>query len=679
ASDTNYTLWINGKLALFGQYADYPDWKICDDEDITEYLLPGENLFAITVWYYGIDTQTYITGKAGLIFEVTDGKGNPVLWSSADTLSRLSRDYQSGREEMISGQLGPTYHYDMNGYDGFREGKSLEGFRPSDVIDGISTDFSPRPCEKLILTDHADAKIVMCGTLKEAAKAGNTGYRMQYAELGYRNPVRFNRSHMPDFSKEPAVFDLSDCEDGGISADGADGLYFIVDLGKESAGFLDLDIEVEQACFVDVGFGEHLNDGRLRTDVRGFYADFKAAPGRNRYLHTFRRFGCRYLQFFVHAEKCTVRYAGLRPTLYPLVHKEYRSGNVLRDEIYRICQNTLQQCLHEHYEDCPWREQALYCMDSRNQMLCGYYAFGEYRAARASLELISHGVRPDGLLSICYPSGMDFPIPSFSCVYFIQMEEYIRYSKDLTLAREKLGMLKNLMAVFTAKLTEDGIIDNFYGPFNGKCQYWNFYEWTPTMSGTFNETKQSFDAPINAFLSIALQALAGICEALGDKDAQTYSDLSQTLNRNIKKMFFNEQTKLFESFLDHDRGIYTTLTQALCTLCGAAEDIDKTEILRVLASNGKDHEEGLTVWPNTLSMNSFRFDALLRADREKYAPVILEELDRDYLYMIAHGATSFWETIEGADCFGDAGSLCHGWSALPVYYYETLFSDGKTN
>ena len=37
--------------------------------------------------------------------------------------------------------------------------------------------------------------------------------------------------------------------------------------------------------------------------------------------------------------------------------------------------------------------------------------------------------------------------------------------------------------------------------------------------------------------------------------------------------------------------------------------------------------------------------------------------------MLYHGATSFWETIKGADDFDKAGSLCHGWSAIPVYFY----------
>ena len=42
--------------------------------------------------------------------------------------------------------------------------------------------------------------------------------------------------------------------------------------------------------------------------------------------------------------------------------------------------------------------------------------------------------------------------------------------------------------------------------------------------------------------------------------------------------------------------------------------------------------------------------------------------------MLERGATSFWETILGVD-ESDSSSLCHGWSAMPVYYYHKLLID----
>ena len=71
----------------------------------------------------------------------------------------------------------------------------------------------------------------------------------------------------------------------------------------------------------------------------------------------------------------------------------------------------------------------------------------------------------------------------------------------------------------------------------------------------------------------------------------------------------------------------------------------------------------------TLSMKCFLYDALLKTD-EKYKNFVLSEIRKNYEYMLNAGATSAWETIKGAEDFGGAGSLCHGWSAIPIYYYH---------
>ncbi len=667
ASDSNYTVWMNGALCTFGQYADYPTYKVYDRVDITDSLRVGENRMATVVWYYGIDSQTYRIGEAGLIYEITDESGNVLAHSGEHTLSRPARDYVAGRGDLISGQLGPTYHYDMRGYDGFLTTGS-DGFEASRTVPGISTDFHIRPNKKLILADRMPAEICRTGCFRYTTDSPVASVNMQYAAISSRYPQEMIKSGDRQFSTPTRL--EAGCEE-------YPGIFFIVDLGEETAGFLDIDIELPADCRIDIGYGEHLKDGVCRTSIRGFFCDIEGKAGRNTYLHTFRRFGCRYIQFFIHASEATVHYAGLRPTLYPLKHKEYRSGNLLRDTIYKVCQNTLQQCLHEHYEDCPWREQALYTMDSRNQMLCGYYAFGEFEAARASLELIAHGQREDGLLMLCYPAGLDFPIPSFSCMYFVQMDEYIRHTGDTSLAETYFPVLEGILAAFAKRMTPDGIIENFYGVSpDGKTGYWNFYEWTPTLNGHFNEAERRLECPINCFYSLALGAMANICDAIGKPAyAADCRRTAEQLNAAIGRFFYNPETRLFESFDAVNRGLYAVLTQSLAMLCGAARGLDTSVMLRVMETNAADNG-GLTVFPNTLSMNAFRFDALLSVDRNKYAPVILDELDRDYLYMLREGATTFWETIMGASDFADAGSLCHGWSALPVYYYEILNRNG---
>ena len=69
---------------------------------------------------------------------------------------------------------------------------------------------------------------------------------------------------------------------------------------------------------------------------------------------------------------------------------------------------------------------------------------------------------------------------------------------------------------------------------------------------------------------------------------------------------------------------------------------------------------------------AFLYDALLTVDRKKYGEYVLSDIQRIYSPMLKTGNNTVWETELGAADFDDAGSLCHGWSAIPVYYYHLL-------
>ena len=105
---------------------------------------------------------------------------------------------------------------------------------------------------------------------------------------------------------------------------------------------------------------------------------------------------------------------------------------------------------------------------------------------------------------------------------------------------------------------------------------------------------------------------------------------------------------------------------SLAILAGAATQEECRVLAEKLTASDRD------MVPITLSMKCFLYDALLMTDREKYKETVLADIELVYGKMLDAGATSFWETEEGESAFGNAGSLCHGWSAMPVYYYWTL-------
>ena len=118
--------------------------------------------------------------------------------------------------------------------------------------------------------------------------------------------------------------------------------------------------------------------------------------------------------------------------------------------------------------------------------------------------------------------------------------------------------------------------------------------------------------------------------------------------------------------LTHDEDKISVLGNALCVLCGATDNLDTTAIELLLKDNGEGEIKGIS---STISMFIYRYDALLKTDENKYQEDVLSDIEKVYLYMLRNGATSFWETIKGQADFNNAGSLCHGWSALPVYYF----------
>ncbi len=637
SADSNYSAYINGTLAAFGQYPDYPYKKYYDRVNVTEYVKDGENELLITAWHFGMEFSTHCARAAAVRFEIVSGE-NTLLVSDENISARANPNYVPHMCLNVTTQLGLTYYYDAT--------KTETPYGKAVVTSGNDELFI-RPIKKLDLLDRMEAEIVMSGK-----------YYLGENGIDGRRPA--------DFMQHAALtcdFDGGNRRNKNDASGGFDGVYLITDMGEETTGFLDFDIEVDEDCELYFAWGEHLTDGRCRTTIRNFTTRYRAKAGRNVYMNPFLRFGCRYVEVFVHGCGAKLNYMGIRPTPYPQNEVPFSTGSVLRDKIYKVCINTLRHSMHEHYEDCPWREQALYALDSRNEMLCGYYAFDDKSFPRSSLDTMSIGLRPDGLLNLCHPSVINITIPSFSVALFLSMREYMDHTGDVEFIKEKYPMLKTLISVFLDRMDENGLVHNFFGENKG---YWNFYEWSEGLSGDMRDMKDRIDAPLNAFLSMALQNLSAMAEKLGEKeDAEHYAKTSSTLNEKIFCYFYDAEKKLFVTRHEGEHR-YHVLTNAMCMLCGAADNVDRSRMVSVLLSNG-DSE----VVPTTLSMNSYRFDALLNEDIS-YGENILREIDEVYLSMLCKGATTFFETIDGEKAFAGAGSLCHGWSALPVYYYHLL-------
>jgi hypothetical protein len=603
SADSDFGIYINGSLFEFGQYPDYPHYKVYDKFDITSALKEGVNVLAIEAWYYGNNCSTNIDDGAGICFSLDSEKGN-ILVSDEHILSRLSKTYRNHACIYITGQLGFGYGYDATAEDNWKT-IGGEDFTPSVLV-------TPNKIMPSVLrpVDNLVTESAISGKLIKSAQDGK-----------YR---------------------------------------YLFDFGRETVGVYHLKFKSSCVQNIELCYGEHIIDGWVRDIIhsRRFTFDYKAKCGLNDYFGYFRRLGLRYAELRCEAPIENIE-IDIYPRSYPLNTLPFECNDDDFNRIYKVCVDTLKLCLHEHYEDCPWREQAMYVMDSRNQMLCGYYAFGEYKFPRACLKIMCEDRRDDGMLSITYPGASGLVIPSFGLHLFATVREYGDHSGDWEFVQEIYPKLANVIDTFSSHTDPKSSLMLVYGE---SC-YWNFYEWIPGLDGTIGAIDEERpDLLINTLYSIALQNMQYICDKLGIE--ATYGKMASKVNESINSMFASKENLLFGMY--DQNGPYSELGNALAVLCGAANEEFSKNICELLV------DPNSCLLKTTLSMRGFKYDALLRIDDKCYSSYVLEDIRKVYLKMLAEDATSFWETEDGAAAFGNAGSLCHGWSALPIYYLHKL-------
>lgn len=630
-----YAVYINGQFVDCGQYPGYEDYQVYDALDVTKYIVDGTNTIFLTQYVIGTDFSTHRALEPGVLFEIWQ-KDKCVLYSTTKCESRANPYYINGKMEYVSAQVGYTFKYDAR--------KEERDFAPS-VLAKKAKQLYARPIQKLPIEKNVTGMLKTQGVFLECKGETQIGKRMQHTYLASRT------------EKE-----LLTTENGQISwnaedEDNADGAYFVFDMQEETVGFLALDFEVPEDCEVLIGYGEHLEDLRVRSFIenRNFCGSYYAKNGKNQFFYPFQRMGMRYLQIHIYSKSGILYQAGIRKTYYPVQIKECAVKDALYQKIYEVGIRTLQLCMHEHYEDCPWREQALYSYDSRIQMLCGYYAFEEYEFAKASICLMAKSLREDGTIELCSPGKVPITIPSFTAVFIRQVKEYLEFSKDKSFVKGIFGSLTKVIECFEKRIIQYDLLPYFEGD-----EYWNFYEWSAGLGGRqyFYEDAR-YEAPLNALVSDAFYCYARICDVICPTKSLHYDELHKRMNQAMHRHFYDKERKVYVTRKgDGKDSPVHAYTQALMLYVGVVpEEVEADVIENVLKGD---------MVQCTLSGSIYLYDSLLQADK-KYRDFVKVEIEKRWGAMLFAGATTFWETDKGHTDFRNAGSLCHGWSAVPIY------------
>lgn len=673
--DTEYAVWINGVFVDCGQYDDFPNHKAYDVLDIKKYLRSGQNVLCALGYYQGESSFQYVKGKPGLIYALKFGEYEVV--SGRNTLCRQNKAYRSGDIEKISPQLSFSFEYHAAEEDGWlSDGYSTnEGWVKAkiDQRSAESIGLYERPVQKVVIGQAADSKITAQGYFIRNNRMQNVENKNLTTAEKLQSDYLSSRSWSEIFSEN--FTDNPILPSRGLhihkQPDGNDGVYIIIDLNREEAGLFEIELEGEDGVVIEAGYGQHLDDLRVRTTVGGYYFANKyiCREGMQKFTHFFKRMSGRYIQLHISGMKreITIFYAGIRPAQYPLSKKgTFSCNDRLLNKIYDVSVRTLELCMHEHYEDTPWREQGMYAMDSRNQALCGYYCFGEYEFAGSSFSLFAESVKEDGILEICTPAEYRITIPSFSMAWIMSVADFVLYSGRFDTAEKLFPSVKFILNSFLKKIENDLL------PVPSGERYWNFYDWAEGLDDSCacdpsfkRKALKRFDAPLNLFLGLALEAAIKLAKWIKNTGAEIYySDSLSRLRKAFHESFWDHEQKAYRTYLGENcTEHYAELTQALA-LCNGVVPQEYQGLLREKLSDNNN-----SLVKTSISYSIFKYEALLQQP-DKYGSLVFDEIADNWGHMLYNKATSFWETIKGADDFFKAGSLCHGWSAIPAYFFS---------
>ena len=455
AADTDFIVWINGIEAGRNQYQAYPEARFYQLFDIADLLHSGDNEIKVQVYHAGESFFTYCKGDAGLWVEITDGD-RVICVSNAGWEAAEDPFHNRKYVRKMTSQLGFCFETNLNCRAKFKYAPVIVFNDPAPV--GL------RPVKNLVKSAVAPAFVVSQGEIIRPRNAVSIGDDF----IRRIAPGKFFNECTIDYPAE-VCFPLSFSVKKGA--------YILVDLEKETAGLLSLDIKSSAAVTLDIANGEHISEGLVRAELgsRYFVDRVILRKGENIFEQPFRIIGARYLElhFYGNAD-IEIRHVSLAPVSYPLEEAaHFKCDDSVLEKLDDISIRTMQLCMHNHYEDCPWREQGLYAYDSRNQALYGYNVWGNYDYVRASFNLMSARNADTGWLNLCSPTDIPITIPVFSFAWLGALADYKMYSGMDDLHQDNHEKIDRMFAVYMKLFDEaSGLLKL---PQDGHL--WHFYEW----------------------------------------------------------------------------------------------------------------------------------------------------------------------------------------------------------
>ncbi|MFD0026549.1 family 78 glycoside hydrolase catalytic domain [Streptomyces sp. NPDC058382] len=421
----------------------------------------------------------------------------------------------------------------------------------------------------------------------------------------------------------------------------ADGRW-LVDLGREIAGGLSLEVTGNAGDTVEVRLGEELDaDGTVKYQLRAtnvYREVWTLRDGAQRFEHWGYR-GFRWAELRTSADLSRATVKGRAWKLdWEGSDSSFSSSDPDLDRVWELCRYSIEATRGDLYQDTPTRERGPYEGDALINQLSEYGVQRSFALARWSNDyLVRRGTWPTEYRLMCAISAW---------------EDYLATGDDRQLAKDyDLLAAKNL----TSFLGADGLVHK--SPGNSSEDLGDLVDWPATNRDGYVFT--SVNTVVNAFQYAAFDALAKCAAVLGrDDEESVMKERARTLAAAMRDTLLDTSAG---RFLD---GAGTTHSAQHATAFPVALGVTAPLEGKALARIGDTLAAG--GMRTSVYGAQFLLDALFRLGRADAALALLtSRATNSWLHMIddldATIVTEAWDPSLKSNM-----TFSHAWASAPA-------------
>ncbi len=649
SANSRYRLWINDRPVLSGPCKGDKERHFFETVDVSEYLVPGKNVFAAAVLYCEAESVIYQEDERAGIYGVRTPSGGHRLAVEGDCLDSEGRYAGS----VTTGKADWRVYLDGSFYLKSQEVTKYLGAVCYDV------DFGKMPvhwkeesfradaweqavCLEPVMHDASDIFMIKVGLVKRFP------VRERPIPLLYEERGSFVKEMTSTAYPGYGLLEHPVLVPSGARA------QLILDAGKVTNAYPRFRFEGGKNATVRITYFEKFISEKgviPRDDIENGTAegltDHLILDGSEVSFEPFWFRTFRFVKIDVQSEgEDTLLYAPefLR-TGYPLkIETTIHSPEKWVEDVWQMCVHTLKNCMMETYMDCPYYEQLQFVMDTRLQALFNYAVSTDVRLAEKALEDFHYSMTGDGLTQGKYPSAYKQMISTFSLYYIFMLQEYYWQTGNLKTIRPYFPDIDRILDHFDRCIGAEGLVEH--------VPYWNFVDWHEKWADTAGAPAAAASGPstiVNFMYAYALKCGADLSAARGRTGiAEEYLERQKEILQALDRLTFSEERNMYREGPAFEQ--YSQHAQAWAVLNGVRDEDTRKAIMKAALTEPDVLEVSFSTsyeWFRALEQCGMYAET--RKDMEKWAA------------LVEMGCTACPETP------GVSRSDCHAWSALPMY------------